>query len=210
MQGTLFEAPDSVQGTGTSGSGSVPVTFGYTGPYTAGAHGLVADTPVAGEISQDPDQTYPSGDDGAGVAEIPFTLSGAAFARWSLSIPGDSDLDLYLKGPDGSVIASSTNGGTDEQIDLAKPADGSYTMVVHGWAVPSEPLPYSLSFWDVPAAAGGGSLTVTGAPASATIGTTASVGYSWSGLATGGHYLGAVSHNNASGVIGLTLIEVTS
>lgn len=210
VQGTLFEAPDAAQGSGTSGSGSVPVTFGYTGPYTAAAHGLVADDPVAGEISQDPDQTYPSGDDGAGVDEIPFQLSGTAFARWSLSIPGDSDLDLYLEGPDGSVVASSTNGGTDEQIDLTAPADGTYTLVVHGWAVPTEPLPYSVSFWDVPAAAGGGSLTVTSAPSSATIGATADVGYSWSGLPAGGQFLGAVSHSDASGVIGLTLIEVTS
>ena len=209
-KGTLFEAPDSVTGTGTSGTGSFPVTFGYTGPYTAAAHGLVANAPVSGEISQDPDATYPSDDDGAGVDKIPFTLSGSAFARWSLVIPGDSDLDLYLLGPDGEIVASSTNGGTDEQIDLVQPADGTYTLVVHGWAVPVDPLAYSVSFWDVPAAAGGGSLTVTSAPASATIGTTGTVGYSWTGLTAGGQYLGAVSHSDASGVIGLTLVEVTS
>ena len=210
VKGALFDAPTSVAGSGTSGSGSVPVLFGYTGPYTAAAHGLVAPTPLSGTIGQDPDQTYNPGDPvGPGVQKFTVPVTGSAFARWSLVIPGADDVDLYLEDSSGAVVASSTNGGTDELIELAAPADDTYTLVVHGWSVPNAPLPFTVGFWDVPAASGG-SLSVTGAPASAVNGQSGTVGYAWSGLGAGQHYLGAISHSDGSGVIGLTLVEVDS
>ncbi len=56
-----------------------------TPPFLRGSSPEVV---TAGDISQDPDQTYPSADDGAGVDRIPFDLTGAAFARWELVHPG--------------------------------------------------------------------------------------------------------------------------
>jgi subtilisin family serine protease len=208
VRGSLLDAPAVVSETGTEGSGSFDVLFGYSGDYTAAPHGLSADAPTSGEISQDPDQTYPSPDDGAGVDKIDFAVAGSAFVRWSLVIPGDDDIDLFLENSSGTIIASSTNGGTDELIELVLPPDDTYTMVVHGWSVPNEPLPYTLHFWDVPAAPGGGSLSIDSAPNSATIGGTGTIGYSWTGLTGGVGYLGAVSHSDAGGIIGLTLVEV--
>ncbi|MGB5169057.1 MAG: hypothetical protein WBP49_11700, partial [Acidimicrobiia bacterium] len=73
--------------------------------------------------------------------------------------------------------------------------------------VPNEPLPYTLSFWDVPLASGG-SLAIDGAPASAVLGATGTIDLSWSGLVSGAEYLGAVSHSDASGLMGLTLVSV--
>ena len=163
VQSQPLAAPEEVHGTGTSGTLAFDVRFGYNGPYTAAPHGLVPETATTGDIDQDPDQTFPSPDDGAGVDMIPFTLEGAEFVRWRLVIPGDSDLDLYLLDPAGNIAAQSTNGGTDEAIDLEQPADGTYTLVIHGWAVPNPPLPYSLSSWVVPEESGG-SLTVDDAP----------------------------------------------
>lgn len=209
VNGSLFNAPSVLSGSGTSGSGSFDVTFGYTGDYTAAPHGLAADAPVSGDISQDPDQTYPSGDDGVGVDRIDFVVSGSALARWKLVIPGPDDVDLFLEDSSGNIIAASTNGGTDELIELVLPADDTYTMVVHGWSVPNQPLPYTLQFWDVPAAPGGGSLSVDSSPASATIGAIGTVDYSWAGLTAGVEYVGAVSHSDAAGIIGLTLLEVS-
>ncbi|MCB0143583.1 MAG: PPC domain-containing protein, partial [Caldilineaceae bacterium] len=106
---------------------------------------------------------------------------------------GPDDIDLFLKGPSGNIIATSTNGGTDELIELTSPADGTYTMVVHGWSVPNAPLPYTLSMWAVPNASGG-SLSVDSAPTAATIGTTGAIDVSWNGLNPDTKYLGAVSH----------------
>jgi subtilisin family serine protease len=208
VRGGLFSAASEVQGSGESGSASFDINFGYTGSYAAAPHGLIADAPTSGSIGQDPDQTYPSGDDSpVGVQKIDFPVTGAAFVRWSMAIPGDDDIDLFLEDSSGRIIAASTNGGTDELIELTLPADDTYTMVVHGWSVPNEPLPYTLHFWEVPLASGG-SLTVDSAPASATTGAVGTVDVSWSGLTSGTTYLGAVSHTGDVGLMGLTLVEV--
>ena len=203
----LFSATPEVGGTGTDGSTSFDVSFGYTGSYAAAPHGLAADAPTSGNIGQDPDQTYPSGDDSpVGVQKIDYPISGAAFVRWEMVIPGDDDIDLFLEDSTGTIIAASTNGGTDELIELTLPADDTYTMVVHGWSVPNEPLPYTLNYWEVPLASGG-SLSVDSAPASAVIGETGTIDVSWSGLSSG-TYLGAVSHTGDAGLMGFTLVSV--
>lgn len=145
--------------------------------------------------------------DGNYSVYTPIAVS-AAFVRWELIIPGGDDIDLFLEDSGGNIIASSTKSGTDELIELMLPADDTYTMVVHGWSVPNEPLPYNLHYWAVPLASGG-SLSVDSAPASAEIGVTAAVDVSWTGLAAGTNYLGAVSHTGDSGLLGLTLVEVS-
>ena len=122
-------------------------------------------------------------------------------------IPGPDDIDLFLEDSSGTILAASTSGGTDELIEMMLPADDTYTMVVHGWSVPNEPLPYTLQFWEVPLASGG-SLSVDAAPALATIGETGTIDVSWSGLSSGTEYLGAVSHTDDVGLMGLTLVNV--
>ncbi len=208
VRGALFDAPNQVEGSGLSGSASFDVRFGYTGSYSAAPHGLNPQVDTTDEILQDPDQTYPSDDDGeGGVDWIPFTISGAAFVRWELVIPGDDDIDLFLEDSTGTIIASSTSGGTDELIELVLPADGTYTMVVHGWSVPNEPLEYTLRYWEVPLATGG-SLGVDAAPTSAALGEVGTVDVSWGGLTVGTTYLGAISHTGDVGLMGLTLVKV--
>ncbi len=190
--------------------------FGYTGSYTAAPHGLVPSTVLAGSIGQDPDQTYPSGDDApgpaGGVDKYPIVVTDSAFLRISLAIPGDSDIDLFLENSAGTIIAASTNGGTDELIELVLPPDDTYTLVVHGWSVPIAlaPLAYAVDTWSVPLTPGGGSLSIDSAPASAVNGTSATVTASWSGLTPGLSYLGAVSHADDAGLLGLTLVNVQS
>lgn len=211
VRGASFDSPGEITGSGTSGSASFPVNFGYTGDYTAAPHGLVADAPVSDVSTQDPDQTYPSGDDAPnGVNRHDFVVTDSAYVRWSLVIPGDDDLDLFLENSSGAIIATSTNGGTDELIELFLPGDDTYTMVVHGWSVPNAPLPYTMSFFDIPLTPGGGTLHVDSAPASATVGTVGTIDISWSGLDAGNVYLGAVSHSDASGLMGLTYVQVNS
>ncbi len=213
VKAALFSAPDNIAGSGTDGSASFDVNFGYSGEYTAAPHGLAANAPVTGEIGQDPDQTYPSGDDApgpaGGVDKFDFVVADSALLRWSLNIPGDDDIDLFVEDSSGTIVAQSGNGGTDELIEMVLPADDTYTLVVHGWSVPSAPLAYSVSFWDMPLTPGGGSLSIDSAPTSATLGTTGTVDISWSGLTAGEIYVGAVSHSNADGIMGLTGVEVT-
>ncbi len=211
VKGALFDAPDQIDVTGEAGSTSFDVLFGYTGSYGAGAHGLAPSEVKSGTIGQDPDATYPSGDDApgpaGGVDKFPITVTDAALLRIALTIPGDDDIDLFLEDATGTIIATSTNGGTDELIDLVLPANGDYTLVVHGWGIPSVTLDYNVDTWQVPLPAGGGSLAIDSAPTSAALGASGTVTASWAGLAPGS-YLGAVSHTGDAGLLGLTLIGV--
>jgi hypothetical protein len=134
-------------------------------------------------------------------------VTDSALVRWTLVIPGPDDVDLYLEDSGGNIIASSTNGGTDEIIELVLPANDTYTMAVHGWSVPSAPLDYTLNYWDVPLASGG-SLSIDSAPASAVAGAVETIDISWAGLAGGESYLGVVSHSDAGGLLGFTTVEV--
>ena len=162
---------------------------------------------------QDPDQTCQcNGTGGPGEAPNTFTLSGSAHLRITMDAsdlggaPPDTDIDLYLfRG--GTLVAESTAGGTEEIIELNAPPDGQYTLWVHGWLAPAT-VNYTLHLWDVPAAAGGGSLTIDSAPTTATLGMTGTVEFSWSGLDPGATYLGAISHDTGGvAPLRLTLVE---
>jgi subtilisin family serine protease len=211
VKASLFDAPDEVKGTGDSGSVDIPIKFGYTGPYAAKAHGLVPADVTNSTVAKDQDQVFDPNDGHSDV--IPISVNDAAHLRAVLppdgvQDPDATDLDLYLYDPSGNQVASSTNGGTDEQIDVDSPANGTWKLYVHGWqTATSAPEPYRLYRWLVPDAAGGGNLSITSAPASATSGAEETVTAGWTG-AGGVWSLGAVSHNRDDERLGLTLVDV--
>ena len=214
VKGALFRAPDAVSGTGVSGTASFDVKFGYTGSYTAGAHGLIKSTLTQATVLQDPNQDFDPADVATGGANLhTFTLADAAHFRVAIPPEGtepDADLDVFVFGPDGELAATSTAGGTDEHIDIDDPADGEWKVYVHGWQTVGPSSDYTMWSWIVPNATGG-SLTVDSAPASAVTGATGTVTVSWAGLGTGttaDWYLGAVSHTGPSGLMGRTFVEV--
>jgi Subtilase family/Fibronectin type-III domain/PA domain/Peptidase inhibitor I9/Bacterial pre-peptidase C-terminal domain len=210
VKGVDIAAPATLTGpTGPSGTASVAVKFGRAGAYTATSHGLVPATHTLGTIDQDVDQTYPSADDGTGVDLIPFTLSGVSLAKWSLVLPGDDDLDLYLLGPSGAIIARSTNGGTNEQVTLTNPPDGTYTLVVHGWAVGTPGTAYDLRSWLVPSTTGGSLQVTSGSPVTTVVGGSTTVGLAWSGLTAGTDYLGTLTHEIGGSTVATTVVSVT-
>ena len=204
----MIGIPDAVTGSGVDGSTSFDVSFGYTGEYAAAAHGLEAATVISDNVLQDPDQTFDRNDGFSNVHQ--FAVSGAALLRLAMppeATEADADLDLFLFDPAGQLAATSTNGGTDEQIDIVLPDDGIWTLYVHGWQAPGGDSDYDLYSWIV-SATPGGTMTIDSAPTSATIGTTGTVDVSWTGATAGEWHLGAVSHADGSGLLGLTLVEV--
>ena len=209
VRAQLFSAPSVVTGSGEDAGASFDVTFGYTGDYTAAAHGLESAVVINDNVVQDPDQTFDP-NDGFSDAHV-FTTSGAAFVRFAIppdAVPsGDVDLDLFLYDSAGNEVASSTLGGTDEVIDVVLPPDDTWTLYVHGWQTVNADSDYTLYAWIV-SATPGGNMSVDSAPASATIGAVETVDISWAGASAGEWHLGAVSHADASGLIGLTLVEV--
>jgi hypothetical protein len=209
VKGSLFSAPAAVSGSGEIGTTSFDVSFGYTGSYTAAAHGLEAATVTSDNVVQDPDQSFNPNDGFSNRHD--FVLAGAAYLRFRM--PPDAvsdpaiDLDLFLFNPSGVQVASSTSGGTDEAIDIVLPVDGTWSLYVHGWQTAGPSADYDLYNWIV-SATPGGSLTIDSAPTSATIGSVESVDVSWTGATAGEWHLGAVSHTGDIGLMGLTLVEV--
>lgn len=199
-----------VSGEGETGSASFDVTFGYTGVYTAAAHGLEPAEITSDTVMQDPDQSFDKDDGYSNRYE--FELSNAAFFR--VAIPPDAvadpdaiDLDIYVYDPDGNLVGSSTNGGTDEQVDISLPEDGTWEVYVHGWYTAGASADFDMYNWTL-SATPGGSLVVDSAPASATLGATETIEVSWTGATASQWYLGAVSHSDASDMIGLTVVNV--
>jgi subtilisin family serine protease len=214
-KGVALQAPAAVSGTGTDGDLSFDVAFGYTGEYTAAPHGPVSTAGIAGSVDQDPDQTFNPADP-TGTTAHQIVVSGSAHLRLELATadlsPPDPaiDLDLYLFNSSGQEVASSTSGGTAEQIELSLPADDTYTLYVHGWQTTGLTVDYSLRSWDVPQTPGTGAFVITSAPGQAVIATTGTVDVAWAGLTPGTVYLGAVSHTGPDGLLRLTLVRVTT
>lgn len=202
-------APAEVHGAGTDGSLSFDVTFGYTGDYTAAPHGLVEAAMTEGNVPDDPTDTFAPYGPGTTLHMINVP-AGSAYARFSLFddyTDGQDDLDLYVFYPAGSFAGSSGSGTSAEQVDVANPPAGDYYVFVHGWGTDGPDANYTLFSWAVPAAPGSSNMTVT-APASATLGVTAPIIVDWFGLTADTKYLGAVSHSDAGGLLGLTLVAV--
>ena len=104
-------------------------------------------------------------------------------------------------------MATSTRAGTDELIDISLPMDGTWQVYVHGWLCPGGDAPYDMYTWAV-SATPGGNLSIDSAPASATMGASATIEVSWVGATAGQWHLGAVSHTGDAGLLGLTLVNV--
>jgi hypothetical protein len=208
VSAALFGAPSLVTGSGASGSASFNVGFGYTGSYTAAAHGLVPATVILDSVEQDPDQSFDPNDTYSDLHQ--FNLSGAALFRVALppeATEDGADLDIYVYNPSGQLVGSSTQGGTNELVDIVLPADGTWKVYVHGWYTPDGDSDYGMYSWSI-SATPGGNLVVDSAPTSATIGAVEPANISWAGATTGQWHLGAVSHTGDSGLMGLTLVEV--
>lgn len=202
-------APDELGAEGTDGSLSFDVTFGYSGDYTAAAHGLVPATMTSGNVEDDPGNSFSPFGPGTTLHMVSVP-AGSAFARFSLFddyTDGDDDLDLYVYYPWGAFAGGSGSGTSAEQVNIVSPPAGDYYVFVHGWQTDGPDANYTLFDWSV-SATPGGSLTVDSAPASAVLGTTGTIDVSWAGLGVDMKYLGAVSHSDGGGVFGLTLIGV--
>ena len=208
VRGALFSAPTEVTGTGESGSAGFDVSFGYSGAYSAAAHGLEPATVTSDNVLQDPDQNFNPGDGFSNLHQ--FNLSGALYFRIAMppeATEPNADLDIFVFDPGGNLVASSTNGGTDERIDILSPADGLWGVYVHGWSAPGGDSDYDMYSW-VLSNAPGGNLSIDSAPTTASQGAVETISVSWTGATAGQWHLGAVSHTGDVGLMGVTLVDV--
>jgi hypothetical protein len=147
-----------------------------------------------------------------------FTVpAGALFARFQTfntdTLGGSStdiDLDVFNgAGGTGTNVGSSGGSTSDEVVTLTKPAAGTYSACVTGFAVPSGGATFKLSSWIVGPAVGPQSLRAA-APNTVYSGAAASIGLGWS-VPAGQRYLGAVQLFNPASpatALGTTLVFV--
>jgi subtilisin family serine protease len=199
IQPVALAAPAEVSGTG--GPINYNVTFGYTGPFTASARGLVPAAITADTVADDPtDSTCSLSSPNADL--IPVTIAaGTTYARFQIfdaDVTPGSDIDMCVFR--GTTPVGASGGGTSaEQVNLRNPVAAAYTVVVQGWGVPGS-TPYKLHTWLLGSAAAG-NMTVT-APAGATTGATGSIGLTFSGLAAATKYLGSVAYSDTVNELG--------
>ncbi|MFQ3237105.1 MAG: subtilisin family serine protease, partial [Paraglaciecola sp.] len=201
-------APDEVSGSASDGSIAFDITFGYTGTYSAGIHGLVSAATQAGNVLDDPANDINTAlATGVGITvHIVSADAAAEMLRISLfddDTDGLDDLDLYVFDSGFNFIGGSGSGSSAEQVDVANPADTTYYAIVHGWQTDGADANYTLFSWDPSNDAG--NMTIT-APAAAVTGQTNTVTIDWTGL--GEHkYLGVMSHDDGS-VFKRTVINI--
>lgn len=198
-------APASVSGNG--GPINYNVTFGYTGPFTATARGLIPATTFTDSITDDPTDNFVPG--GPGTISYNVAIpAGTTYARFSLfdaNVSPASDLDLYVYR--GTTLVGSSGGGTSaEEVNLLNPVADNYTVWVHGWGVPDPSATYTLFTW-VLGTADAGNMTVS-APASATLGTSGTINLTFTGLTPATKYLGSVAYSGVAGMPNPTIVRV--
>jgi len=216
-------ATAAIEGTGPDGEDSIDVAFGFNGAYTAAAHGIAEPNLSLGEIEDDPansfDFDFGPDEPITFLADLP---AGTAYAQWSIfdayNDRTDHDLDMYLfYCPDFActLIDSSLGATGEESVSVRLPAiddsiDDPYVVFIHGYQTAGGATATAIQF-DWQAADDLGNLTVSG-PSSATIGGTDTVDLQWTGLTTGpgSKQVGAVSHSDANGAIGVTSINITN
>jgi hypothetical protein len=185
-------------------SGSYNVTFGYTGPFTADARGLVPATTFNGTISTGQQLTY--------QVTVPAGSTYARFSLFDANVSPASDLDLVVyRCTDASctsatAVGSSGSGTSAEEVNLLSPAAATYLVLVDGYATPNGTANFTLFTWVLGSTAAG-NMTVS-APASATFGTTGAINLTFSGLTAGTKYLGSIAYSGAAGMPNPTIVRV--
>jgi hypothetical protein len=123
---------------------------------------------------------------------------------------GADDIDLYLYrvNADSSLtlVALSGSSTSAEQVQLTNPTAATYRLFVHGWQTDGPDANYTLHAWTL-GTADEGNMTVTG-PSTATVGGTANINLSWTGLAAGQKYLGSILYSDGAATVGTTIVRI--
>ena len=93
VKAKVLDAPVEIDGEGADGAASFDVTFGYNGPYSAGAHGLAEPFLTPFVVADDPDSTF--GFDFGPDEPIVYLFdlpAGTTYAQWSLFDAYNDDL----------------------------------------------------------------------------------------------------------------------
>lgn len=205
-QAVTSEGPDGATAAGNVG---VDIGFGYSGAYTPAFEGLSESLLLENTVSTDATL----------VAEC-FDLPAATHLRMATfdegtTTPGGDDIDIRLFTVDDcesfdnlTQVGASETPSSNETVDVINPAAGSYVFVVDFFAAASgSEVDYRL--W-LSLVGGDDSNTTVDAPESATVGDTATITLDYADLNVDSRYLGVISHQDANGELGRTIVDVNT
>lgn len=197
--GKPIVAPAEFTGTTTSGSRLMTVKTGFSGRMTARAGikpvTVSAETTLAADSGVNVLAVCRAGVDTANVKVYNFTVpAGAIVARWAIRTAdvstSNDDNDIMVLNAAGTQLAYPGLVNSQESFQIASPAAGNYRVCVHAYGG-TAPMKHKLSSWIVSPGEGAANLRAM-LPSAVYAGSSASVGMSWAGLATGGRYVGGV------------------
>ncbi len=192
VQPVALSAPTEV-------SGSYEVKFGFSGPFSATARGLVPANTTAGSVA--------TGGHVDTVVNVPAATTYARFSLFDANVSAAADLDMEVYNAAGVLVGASGSGTSEEEVNLANPPAGAYTVRVVGFATPGNaPVDFTLFSWALGDTAAG-NMTVT-APTTATTGGTGTINLVFNGLVAGVKYLGSVLYGGDPAVPAPTIVRV--
>lgn len=204
----LIDVPADVDASGTDGSVGIPVDFGYTGVYTPVLSGIQESLSVTDSVS--------TGELDAFCLDLPaHTHFRFATFDADTTTPGSDDIDLRLffaddgcAGTNPLVQIGASGGATSEEvIDIDNPQAGGYVIVIDFFAAASGTT-IDYTAWVQPVFGDNGNAVISATPASAVAGASEIVTVDYTGLAGGTRHLGVVQHNDGSGEIARTIIDI--
>ena len=217
--GAAVIASPLIKSTKPAASTVFSVATGFAGKMTTVYGGLKEVTKTASNVAQAPAgsidtlaQVQAACQAGnSGVRIFPFAVpASTVLARFELfnadTSSGTDDLDLAVLNSAGALVATSLSAGSNEAVTLTAPAPDTYRVCVLGYA-PANGVStdFALSSAVIGSGDRAGNFKVV-LPAAVYAGSTASVNTSWSGLAAGKRYFGAIGLKDAAGNLASTTV----
>ncbi|WP_193604949.1 S8 family peptidase [Nocardioides dongkuii] len=193
LQPVAVDAPDLVEGEGTSGEVRVPITAGYTGTLQVDPVGLT------------PAESFPGGvPEGDYAIECVQVTEGTDLSRFELDATDNSaDLDMYVYSATScspatvtGLVGEAATGSADELFMAEELAAGTYLVQVDGFAAGSagSPIDYELRYFGVGGVPDQGNLTVDPNPVPVQANQQTAFDLSWSGLTADTRYFGMLNY----------------
>jgi len=170
LVGLVTVDPSPIAGTG---SGSAVVTINSElelGGFVAEGFGLGGPVTTVETVYQD-DPDDPS------TASFVTTvdIDHGALLEINTCCTAGADIDLFVYDPSGQMVGSSTTPTDEELVSVLFPEDGTYTVAVHGWSVPTGSTSFDLTINAVQ----GYDVTVSDLPASIPAGGSGTLTVAW-------------------------------
>jgi len=219
--GKAVTAPSLLSGDKASGSRLFPVLTGFSGRMgyakgglKAASYGDAVTLAAKATTSATLKTLCAAGVDTANVkvykVSVPAGAVAAKFALFQKDSGPVDDHDLGVLAP-GGTWSYSGNDGSNESVQLASPAAGTYNVCVVAYGSPApDAMVHKLASWVVTTADVGGKFVVA-VPGKVVAGNNTTVGVSWSGLDDNQSYVGAAQFLDLNGVVqATTLVNVNT